>query len=59
MSKIRRKPGGSHCETSKYVNEGSYMTITLLNCSLTWRVSVESCSQGKNSYHKMTGVSKS
>lgn len=47
MSKVHGKPGGSHCETSKYVNEGSYMTVILLNSSLPWRVLVESCSQGK------------
>lgn len=47
MSKIHGKPGGSHCETSKYVNEGSSVTVILLSYSLTWCVSAESCSQGK------------
>lgn len=47
MSKIHGKPGGLFCETSKYVNEGSYMTITMLNFSLAWCVLVESCSHGK------------
>lgn len=47
MSKIHGKPGGSHCETSKYVNEGSYMTVILLIRSLPWCVLVELCSQGK------------